>query len=345
MDAPLEITFGVEIECMLEFSDATFVQLTGGDPPKDIIWQMVFAAVYDELTEGGVHVKDPGEHSEQREDYARWSLKRDESIEFKSEDEDHPHGNEEDEEDENHMYNGSAHLVTMEIISRMLRRGSDAAEEIRKVIALVSKQFKMSVNPKMGLHVHVGCGSGELPLETVKKFAVLVLSVGKHLDTLHPTRIDNEYWNGIQDIIHDGFLRWLKPAERVNAIYSCADKAKLVWMMSPNGMRHYAYNFASLDDKHTIEFRQHAGSVDPINFQCWAMVATKLVEFAHEISREDLEIFTASANSDPSFTVFNILLIIWRGKPTGETLVKYYISKIKRQTNAQQEAVAAPETS
>jgi hypothetical protein len=323
MSVPLDLTFGIEIECLIECTDSYLLLLNGGKTPDPFeIDDLVFGGVYKELLQGGILINDPHNREDGTEPFSRWDLKQDESIAICG---------------QGTQSAGTAHRIPMEIISRVLRPGSSATVEVTKVISLIKKQFNMSITRRTGLHIHVGCGSAYFSLETVKKFAVLILAVGNVLDSLHPTRKDNQFCANVQSVIEnrEGRLYTLRPAERVRGIYDCNAIEEVVQLMNPKSKRNHAYNFTNLERMHltaddalfgmpsplTIEFRQHAGSVNATEILNWAKVTTSLVKWAHEASEKQLEELTYKSK-EPGFDVFDLLHIIGR-----EDVVSYYESK------------------
>ncbi|KAJ9631844.1 hypothetical protein H2203_000244 [Taxawa tesnikishii (nom. ined.)] len=151
-----------------------------------------------------------------------------------------------------------------------------------------------------GLHVHVGLPGGErFPIETLRNLALILLTYEDELALLHPIsrRTDNPELssNRVQVYNEDD----TNPVSRNGAKYLCsympiqeirdridkADHAQLVELM---GAAHrHAVNFsytarkvAKGEGAATIEFRQHAGTLDPEEIYHWVQHCLALVRLA-----------------------------------------------------------------
>jgi len=216
--------------------------------------------------------------------------------------------------------------VAFEIVSRILDTSEESADEVKKVISLIKSRFTMDTNRSTGLHVHIGNGLNGFPLATLKKFSMLVVAFEHLIHTLHPReRLDSSWCKPPSrcaefDDEPNLNLRLMK-IERTG----CVDDL-IVEVMNPNRERGCAYNLCNLllmgvpgEQKLTIEFRQHAGSVDQQTIVNWMGFAAALVEFSHKVPESQLLFLCTYKPQDPDFSIFSLMETIGRGN-----LVDFY---------------------
>ena len=147
----LNLTFGVEIECVVKVSNAQFAFLQS-NPFDDALGgyqddeERVLEAVYHELIDGGILCFKPGSPAKE---YDRWKVTTDATIRI-----DGTH-------DDEYKYFG------VELISRILRPSLDDFKEIEKVIVLIGSRFIVETDISTGLHVHVGNRRDGFPFHTL----------------------------------------------------------------------------------------------------------------------------------------------------------------------------------
>ncbi|KAI9835367.1 MAG: hypothetical protein M1838_005320, partial [Thelocarpon superellum] len=103
----------------------------------------------------------------------------------------------------------------------------------------------------------------------------------------------------------------LKPWERAKAIANTTTLRELIELMTPCSYRYVSYNFLSLlpeEEQHrTIEFRQHAGTMDIVQIVNWVSLCGGLVEYAHCASPLDFTETLLYNASRPDFDLCDLL--------------------------------------
>lgn len=157
-----------------------------------------------------------------------------------------------------------------ELVSPILK-GRDGLEEIKKVCKVLNK-LGCKVNKSCGLHVHHGVGD-----LNVKDFRNLYISSIKYeglIDQLHPiSRRDsnNSYCLSLKRICgYDGdYERIVKKISSCK----CIDDIKNIFYS-----RYIKLNFQSYIKYGTVEFRQHAGTLDSSKIINWILFTQLMVE-------------------------------------------------------------------
>ncbi|KAJ9231781.1 hypothetical protein DTO169E5_7766 [Paecilomyces variotii] len=196
----------------------------------------------------------------------------------------------------------------MDIVSPVIRLqekpGMNSFAEIEYMLRILRKNFKVIVNSTCGLHVEIGCFTRlqhgrcidkGFPLQTLRNFAQLVTLFEVELNALHPVdrALYADYCQLPSQLIK-------KSQDPVTLLDRCNDHTTLhqTWQqgiaMSDPLFNEAppAYSFSNMlgnpgtGRKHCspgmIEFRQHAGTIDPEKVYHWVKVAAQLVRFAHE---------------------------------------------------------------
>lgn len=196
----------------------------------------------------------------------------------------------------------------IEVRSPVLLLGSAAFREIEEILRVIHTQFNVFVNTSCGLHIHVGDRGNGFPVATVKNLCLLVTGFERQFNSLHPLhRIDNLY---------------SKPPSRAVPPASLVDKLHAIDALEtiPEIVHHFntfediidsamAYNFMNLQytEKHTIEFRQHAGTLDPTAVIKWIELITGLVSLCHETPYPAFEDLLQNHINDPNFSIVDLL--------------------------------------
>ncbi|KAK0353720.1 hypothetical protein LTR02_016953, partial [Friedmanniomyces endolithicus] len=210
-EAPLELTLGIEIECILAHCTFPSRSLTNGlfvqhsSLGKDVVTDALSVPMQANCsTCGEIHliklpVRQPIRRTESDNTYTTWEVTDDISI-WMSEDEKTPLGN-------NIKY---FDFYSIEIRSRILSADTPLQttpsesdpkhihsigydEEINAVLSHLNKTFNTSpthnftllTNHSCGMHVHVGNGKEGFPLQTVKNMLATYYACESAIDTLH----------------------------------------------------------------------------------------------------------------------------------------------------------------
>jgi len=217
--------------------------------------------------------------------------------------------------------------IAVELISRVLKPNRACSDEVFKVLSCIQSQFTMTTNKTTGLHIHVGNGDEGFPLATLKNLTMLVVAFERLINSLHPAERLTSHWCNPPSRCA-AFENEGDTSLRMLEIEQCRTEIDLIDLMNPKSGRECAYNFTNLEsgvgkgNKLTIEFRQHAGSVDPRTIINWAKFVVALVEYSHKVSESQHVIFCVEKSQDPSYTIFDLMTTIGMGD-----LVEFYRGK------------------
>ncbi|KAI9875772.1 MAG: hypothetical protein M1830_008009 [Pleopsidium flavum] len=232
----LQQTFGVELEFV--------VKTPLGHLDQRIEVEELMARLF---VAGGFATNDIGA----LDSYDKWSIARDSSIRSKE--------NEDEDPDPLMVYFG------VEVKSRILPVNPASFSEIRQIVDILNKNFKIPKNKSTGLHVHI---------------------------------ID----------IREG------PFHAVAQIEKIGNLSEFIDQVNPDDDRFFAYNFTHLkrkaNSKQTVEFRQHAGTMDADRILAWADFTTGMVEYCHRIDPDRLMTLLLTFGANDEFSLLNLLQII-----------------------------------
>lgn len=197
------------------------------------------------------------------------------------------------------------YISSIELVSRKFRYHQDSWEaEIRQALVAIyaleqSPDFKLITNEECGFHVHVGNSVSRVPLDTAKELAKFVTAFEPQIEALHATHrvasFDHYCMNksplymnlanahfllGVNALTMQGWL------QRIDGCTSFAQLASVFSFPGPNqgwvsDGKQSAYSFDQLFvDRmqrrtriiNTIEFRQHAGTLDLSTILNWVHV-------------------------------------------------------------------------
>ncbi|MCJ1292256.1 hypothetical protein MMC34_003806 [Xylographa carneopallida] len=314
-ERPLQITFGVEIECVLRMTENQHSENETRFRKSPHSYSNAFnnssyASILELLSTAGVPVNIGLQNPLDDGWNDRWTIKEDSSIEAF----------------EAHGDNMPGHEYKMlELVSRILPLSHESFKEVEAVIKIIQTRYTLVVNESTGLHVHVGDGNRGFPLQTLKKFSILVVVFEHIIESIHPDarlsvdgtqQCERSSW-GTRNIY-----------EISSTVEECQTFEELHSLMNPELTKKYAYNFENLSltqyqPKMIIEFRQHAGSVDPKQIVCWAKFVTGLVYFSHAVSSAQHVWLWMTYSRDQSYTVLDFIKAIGQGD-----LVPYYESRL-----------------
>ena len=304
MATSVQLTIGVEFEFIIRYNRETYRPYISGRGIAPLIENcyleqqkfdiMVRCHVIGILGKCGFRVNPYSFLGEYQKGYDKWSVVPDGSINSSSEMEDP-------------RWAGMS-FTGVEVRTPAYPLCSKAIREIQQVLHILNHYFDVFVNSSCGLHVHVGIGCAGFPVDTVKNLCSLGTGFETQFNSLHPLdRIDNLY---------------SKPPGRVLPYSSPSEKLKTIDALGriPDIVRHFnmieelpdsstAYNLANLQygDKHTIEFRQHAGTLDPIAVTKWIELVTGLVTISHTRPYPAFKALLQEHVNDSRFSVDKLL--------------------------------------
>jgi hypothetical protein len=261
-----------------------------------------------------IKIHNPVDHSKPSE-YNSWILTSDHSLTSLSNEEKSAHLLGTLNEPSNWDSSG------IELVSPPYSSTTKAQTDISAILTfLVTTTSSITTNTSCGLHVHIGTPSGHhLPLKTLQNLAYILFIYEDAIGTLHPghrrqradeigTNRENFYAEGDEPV--ERTLINQDTGETVTKLFDCTYKS-LEWVRhsifdevnraeSPiealqlrmGKKRNHIVNFAYLnrrDGPQTIEFRQHAGSVDAVEIGFWVEFCLGLVRLAERYADGDGE--------------------------------------------------------
>lgn len=301
MHKSLNLTFGVEIECIVVFDPDDYAKAiphAEGDLWDDSIsarlshdskLRMLCRAYIIKI------LRDPGFHTY---DYRsgggnqKWTVAPDPSITIQDE----------------RRLNGYLEC-DVEIKSPALRFCPKALRRVKRLVGLLTTHFNVFVNTSCGFHVHIGNRKSGFPLQTLKHLCMLTALFEHQLNSLHPAhRIGNEHAKTPSAV-----FKSQNPWDTVATIQSRGSKGQLVRLYAGAEYRPdrcFAYNLLPLVSKRekTIEFRQHKGTLEWPEMINWVQVAGGLVNAMHEIRTDELARLIGACAFDRKFTIFDLLV-------------------------------------
>lgn len=328
MDGPFEITFGIELEFVVLFQKADYREADGhyNESEADIQWELL-QHIVDVLKAYNFMVNDPHDDC-----INNWTVTSDSSIDLEP-------------EDLPHRLRG-LDSYPLELKSPAYRYTTEALTEVQRAVAVVKRYFKIFVNESCGFHVHVGNHDRGFTLETVKSLSLLVTVFERQLNQLHPR--------------HRNFNSWcLTPAlqlldrslwEFVEAIEDMPDIISLIALMCSDkdngGSKYRAYNLCNLadDNRRTIEFRQHQGTIEAGAILAWIDLTCRLVSVSHDAGPAGFIELVKERADDPSFTVLDLLHTLGFDDLVRYYLMPYYSGRSISQSKQRDLWVRAPPT-
>lgn len=358
MDESSQLTFGVEIEFVIETKQSDFdrwgIRPIQMQSPYDFftdprIYQLVILT----MRNAGLYVKDVEiDNASPSTDYSGWTVTSDGSIDIRD------GGNTDAALQDSTVVNAQASMTSnaqagaeyphvqpsvrphfhhqtwavseltnlgwpapslsgmtrsgIEVKSPVLDFSEAGFAEVYRAVEALRQTLRVWANNSCGLHVHVGCRSGILPLPTLRSGAALMVTFEHQLNTLHTRdRLTSEYAIGFDNHAHFWSLSRLERVARIHA-GDIDTVNQLVRLMCPNDAR-LAYNFMPLFQTNqqaslgTIEFRAHAGSVDAERVVAWAQLVTGLMYYAHSAPTCDQMALIQTHAHDETFDVFHLI--------------------------------------
>ncbi|KAI9875771.1 MAG: hypothetical protein M1830_008008 [Pleopsidium flavum] len=267
MDGPLVITFGVEFEFYIQFHESDFdiADISDTDAAERLIHddqrqkKAARRHMVNTLRENHLAVDD---YDANYYDYTKWTVSTDSTImPYQDNVESLPEGSLREE---------------IELISPVLTYSSDTVDEVVRVLSIINTTFNTGVNRSTGFHVHVGSGTAGFPLQTAQNLASLVTVFQRQIHSIHPEeRLINGDWCPPPGVN----FRHQPPLEIAKTIQNTSSFEEFWKVVSPERDKHVAYNFENLsdDEKKTIEFRQHKGTMDCDEAANWIHLVCGLI--------------------------------------------------------------------
>lgn len=167
------------------------------------------------------------------------------------------------------VMSNDARMFGMEVVSPVLQ-GQEGLERLRRVMDTL-KAAGCKVNNTCGMHVHVGV-RGMAPAR-VRKIAVAFLNAEQHFDSLVPAgRLNNRYCQSNTARVGRHARAALRDATTIRQIADVMNGGNSSHRY--NQFRYHKLNFQSFVQHGTIEFRQHAGTVESEKACAWVRLIT-----------------------------------------------------------------------
>jgi len=174
----------------------------------------------------------------------------------------------------------------------------EALDQVRVACAVITSNYRAVPVRSAGLHMHVGNGVEGFSFETVRNLVSLLWVFERQFSTLHPPhRHDGQWCSPLSKMSVYGHHprnfrqgRQIGIFEVLEELFSDEwhDMDRLVWQMGHVCNRGCAVKFANLTGpvqgtKKTIEFRQHASTLDGEETVMWIKTVVGLLEFARDV--------------------------------------------------------------
>ncbi|KAI5813183.1 putative amidoligase enzyme-domain-containing protein [Pyronema omphalodes] len=265
-----DLTFGIELELIVTLRDP----YSSRNPPSGVSLR---SALYNRLSRH-LTFNRPGSI-----DYTRWSITTDVSINYNPHrvisklwgynlsPSSHPVRNECVEIATSTGYS-TIGFASVEIVSPVFRFGIRGwRKEVDTILAVLNDgDFRTTVNPSCGMHIHIGRGNQGFQVQDLKRFAAVALSLQRRMDGFHADcRRGNRFCQA-----NKGSLQ---------AISRCRTNRELVHMFHADArgelVKYYKVNFIPVlrGGKGTVEFRQHRGSITGQEIGMWVNFVGKFV--------------------------------------------------------------------
>ncbi|MCJ1282663.1 hypothetical protein MMC26_001988 [Xylographa opegraphella] len=211
----------------------------------------------------------------------------------------------------------NSETAEIEVVSRILVLEEKSFEEVRLVLAILENfpgPYKFYVNRLTGFHVHVGAEQRRFVLPFLKKFTQTVTAFEHEIESLHSDdRIRNQFAGApsqqpellsrLGPLTSIAVLDRQKTFEDINEVFS--------------DERHKAYNLRNLIDpdtypshetkrKQTIEFRQHAGTLDGDTICNWIEFVCALVKYSFGADHKENLVFLVNHLKNFPETAYSI---------------------------------------
>lgn len=316
MPNQLNLTFGIELECIICFDPAQYEPAL--PYAEGYLWDKKISSILHPDTKLRILFRSFIAEFLSNKGYAtyevtslggdqKWTITNDASINIKE-------GPREDGFLE----------CDIEIKSPAMILCEKALHRVQRVVRRLTRHFDVTLNNSCGLHVHIGNHNLGFPLETLKNFCTLTAMFEPQLNTLHPAhRIGNVHAKAPSAV-----FKAQNPWDTLRAIQRCRSTEELVLLYADFERRPdrcFAYNLCPMvfGPRKTIEFRQHTGTLNVSEISNWVQVAGGMVEAMHEISPVGLAQLINTGAFDPNFTVSDLFL--WLEM---EHLIPFYLGRL-----------------
>ena len=216
----------------------------------------------------------------------------------------------------------NVHFIDVEVKSRILLVNEISFLEIQSAVTAITKNLPVVVNHHCAFHVHVGNRDKGFPFNMIKDFVYLVLMAEAQINEIHPPdRLSGSCAHQLSLAFNTKDRHPLGMAQIVEDFQSLDELVMFLhshrpWRGEEEGVfdKYFAYNFLGLLQgdpakkarKVTIEFRQHAGTLDPNVALRWTLFAASAVVASRNMTSFFKANLLAKVN-DPGYDIFALL--------------------------------------
>lgn len=331
---PLNPSFGIELEFVCVYPKGCFVKYVCGEREQRVITVSAAQAIYTALLRRGVPVlQDIAESGPSATGlpHSRWSIHWDSSVTLT-------------DAEKSALPEGWQH-ESIEISSRKFDMKEDGwKQEVATVLDALSGLeelgAKMVVNETTGFHVHIGNGNELIPLQTAKNVCSLVTAYSRCFDELHTipriampddvgawlshhTPIMWIHLNNERRRLGSNVFHWFASIEKTSTYEELGGLFQIdmqTWHGPDSNLTGHncAYNFDNLYPhrdhkdgkvKGTIEFRQHAGTLDFDAVTAWVLLTSQIVRLCDRLVPADFVMVLANSTF-PDMSLAHLLSIV-----------------------------------
>lgn len=190
----------------------------------------------------------------------------------------------------------------IEVRSPALYFTKESLRAVQDVCSILSSTYCLNTNLTTGLHIHVGDGVKGFTFDTMRKLTAFLYAFEPQINSLHPeSRIENIYchpFRGKSQLC----VNWkrenksvITPREAVASLLRAETMGSLCKMLYTHGFT-AAYQFVNIESvlagfschsKPTIEFRQHAGTLDSDAVINWVKTVVGIMTYIREADDHD----------------------------------------------------------
>ena len=190
----------------------------------------------------------------------------------------------------------------IEVVSRILLLEEKSFEEVRLVLAILENfpgPYKFYVNGLTGFHVHVGADQQKFVLPWLKKFTQTVTAFEHEIESLHSDdRIQNKYARAPSQLpkLHPRGgpvlgLAVLDEQKTFEDLYNTFMKDRYMAYNLENLLDPDSYPSDETKEKQTVEFRQHAGTLDGDTICNWIEFVCALLKYSFSADHRENLVF------------------------------------------------------
>ena len=186
--------------------------------------------------------------------------------------------------------------IGIEVRSPAFFYNGDSLREVGFAMGVLTSMYVTSLNQSTGLHVHVGNGMQSFTFDTMRRLIAFLYAFEPQISSLHPQHRYDSVWAQSLRYGSSYVAKFLnsngsmpRPLEAVAHYLKSASWDDLLGDCRSVRGGSLAYRFDDLQDfkerhydphaKLTVEFRQHAGSVDGQEIQNWVRTVVGIVGF------------------------------------------------------------------